>query len=206
MKITSGQLRAARSLLDWTQDMLAAQADVSVASIKNFERGVATLRQETEDAIMRVLDPVIEFQGDRGVALRDDALTVLRGDNCYTRMLDDVWHSLASAGSGEALFFCSDDSTTYEGELDSERRLRASGIRFRSLIKEGNHFTNWPKSEYRWIPARYFTHNLQVIYADKVAQVLDGGKAIIIIRNRSLAETDRNKFNLIWENAKPLEG
>ena len=50
---------------------------------------------------------------------------------------------------------------------------------------------------------KYFHHNLQVIYADKVAQVIDGDERVIIIRNQSFAQTARNTFDLIWSQSKP---
>jgi hypothetical protein len=127
----------------------------------------------------------------------DDHIRVLDGDDAYAQVLDDVFHATRQAGS-EVLFFCSDDRATRPGEYDAEKRIRANGTRFRSLIEEGNDFTRWPRKEYRQIPKEYFNHNLQIIYGDKVAQMFDGGQTILIIHNAPLATTARNIFDLLW--------
>jgi hypothetical protein len=102
------------------------------------------------------------------------------------------------------LFFCSDDRSTRPGEEEAEERIRANGVRFRCLIEAGNNFARWPRKEYRQIPAEYFNHDLQVIYGDKVAQMINGGEKILIVRNASLATTARNVFNLLWSLIRSL--
>ena len=74
---------------------------------------------------------------------------------------------------------CSSARTT--ARRDRARRKprsasRGNGVRFRCLIEAGNNFARWPRKEYRQIPKEYFNHDLQVIYADKVAQMIDGGE------------------------------
>lgn len=127
----------------------------------------------------------------------------LEGEDAYLRTLDDVYHATRKSG-GEVLFFCSDDRATKPGEEEAEERIRKAGGRFRSLIEAGNNYTRWPRSEYRQIPKTYFNHNLQIIYADKVAQMINGGKHVLIIRNAPLATTARNIFNLVWSLMRPL--
>jgi hypothetical protein len=72
------------------------------------------------------------------------------------------------------------------------------------IFEEGNNFTRWPRKEYRQIPAEYFNHDLQVIYGDKVAQMINGGEKILIVRNASLATTARNVFDLLSSLMRPL--
>lgn len=76
--LTARQIRAARSLLGWTQADLARSSDVSIAALNNFERGVTDARGSTLAAIERALtDAGIVFlddgelkEGGQGVRLR----------------------------------------------------------------------------------------------------------------------------------------
>ena len=69
------QCRAARSLLDWTQEQLAEASGVSVTAIRNFERGATTPIRANLAAICGALEAAgIEFidsnGGGPGVRLR----------------------------------------------------------------------------------------------------------------------------------------
>jgi transcriptional regulator with XRE-family HTH domain len=56
MPLTSEQCRAARALLDWTQDDLAAHAEVSRSTVRGFEAGQHGLQRATAAAIRRALE------------------------------------------------------------------------------------------------------------------------------------------------------
>jgi len=54
--ITAAQCRAARGLLNWSQQTLATQARVGVATIQNFEREVAAPRPATLIVIVQAFE------------------------------------------------------------------------------------------------------------------------------------------------------
>ena len=54
--ITPAQCRAARGLLDWTQQQLADKARVGVVTIRQLEAGVGTPRWATVDVIQRAFE------------------------------------------------------------------------------------------------------------------------------------------------------
>ena len=56
MPLTSEQCRAARALLDWTQDDLAAHAEVSRSTVRGFESGQHELHRASAAAIRRALE------------------------------------------------------------------------------------------------------------------------------------------------------
>ena len=69
--MTPAQCRAARSLLKWTQDDLAAKAEVSVITIRNFEGEKSEPRRVTLNAVQRALEAAgVEFIPG-GARLRD---------------------------------------------------------------------------------------------------------------------------------------
>ena len=57
--ITASQCRAARGLLDWTQQELADAARIGVATVRQFEGGGA----ETRQATLAVLKWALESEG-----------------------------------------------------------------------------------------------------------------------------------------------
>ena len=54
--ITPAQCRAARGLLDWTQQKLADQARVGVVTVRQFEAGDVTPRRATLQVIRRAFE------------------------------------------------------------------------------------------------------------------------------------------------------
>ena len=203
LSITGKQITAARALAGLTLAGLAAKAGLSRDAIIKIEGGAVQPREGTIADIVEALAAAgVEFT-EKGVRWSDDVIRVLEGEDAYMRALDDVYHATRKSG-GEVLFFCADDRTTQPGEEEAEERIRAAGVRFRCLIEQGNTVIRWPRKEYRQIPKDYFNHDLQVIYADKVAQMIDGGAKVLIVRNASLATTARNTFNLLWSLMRPL--
>jgi predicted transcriptional regulator len=71
--MTPAQCRAARGLLDWTQDKLCEAAQVSGPTVRNFENGAITPRRASLAAIQRALeDAGVEFTNgnEPGVKLK----------------------------------------------------------------------------------------------------------------------------------------
>jgi transcriptional regulator with XRE-family HTH domain len=60
--MTPSQCRAARGLLNWTQDKIASAARVSVVTVRNFENEKSTPQRATLDVIQRALEAAgVEF-------------------------------------------------------------------------------------------------------------------------------------------------
>jgi transcriptional regulator with XRE-family HTH domain len=60
--ISPAQCRAARGLLDWSQQRLAETANVGNATIRNFENGHSSPRNATLDVLRRALEAAgVEF-------------------------------------------------------------------------------------------------------------------------------------------------
>ena len=67
MPLTPAQCRAARALLDWTQDELAERAAVSRGTIRGFENGQHALQRSTASAVCQALQAggVVLVDADR---------------------------------------------------------------------------------------------------------------------------------------------
>lgn len=80
MPLTPGQCRAARALLDWTQDDLALRAEVSRSTVRGFEGGQHEMHRATAAAIRRAFEAAeivfLEADAEGGPGVR------LRGASC----------------------------------------------------------------------------------------------------------------------------
>jgi transcriptional regulator with XRE-family HTH domain len=86
------QCRAARGLLNWTQDDMASAARLSVVTVRNFENEKSTPQRATLDVMQRALAAAgVEFtNGDKpGVRLNNKALAPhgVRSASAANRML-----------------------------------------------------------------------------------------------------------------------
>ncbi len=73
MDISSAQCRAARAMIEWSRDVLAAESRVGKRTIVDFERGARSPQASTLLAIQRAFEAAgVEFtNGDApGVRLR----------------------------------------------------------------------------------------------------------------------------------------
>lgn len=60
--MTPEQCRSARALLGWSAEALAERSGVSVAAIRNFERGASAFMSKNEEAVRETLEAAgIEF-------------------------------------------------------------------------------------------------------------------------------------------------
>ena len=67
MTLTPAQCRAARALLNWSQEELVRHAKITKKTIADFERGATQPRRQTLDQILAAFEAVeIEFtNGDK---------------------------------------------------------------------------------------------------------------------------------------------
>ena len=73
--VTSGQCRAARGLLDWSQQDLADQAGVGIVTVRQLEAGLNEPRRSTLEVVRRAFEKagvelIDENGGGPGVRLR----------------------------------------------------------------------------------------------------------------------------------------
>ncbi len=196
--ISARQIRAARAMVNWTLEDLAAATSLTREGLTKIERGLSQPHRASLEAITQAFDQAgIAFTDGDGVRLRDDAFRLIEGPDPYLALLDDVYMTLK--GSGEALFFYVDNEKSSQVVIDSDLRLRHAGISFRALIDEDKPYCLYPLREYRCIPHADFHNNTIVVYADKVGVMIDGNACCQLIRNISYANTMRSIFERLWK-------
>lgn len=205
--ITVEQIRAARALLDWSQDQLAQACGVSKPAINNLERRVAKPRFETLRQIKAAFEQKgIEFV-EGGARFRGEKLDVqtMEGEGCVFRLLTDVLDTVPPGG--EALVSGLNERyfvDTDENQLkDYIRKTHELNIQEKLLIREGDQMLYTKKEYYRWVPENVFSQVPYFVYGTKYAMVLWGPpQKVVLIDNASIAESFRKQFYVHWNAGK----
>ena len=206
--ITIEQIKAARALLDWNQDELAKATGISKPAIANIERRLSKPRAETLAALQSAMEEAgIEFTDGPGVKLNSDMLKVqiLKGNDSIQRLWNDILETLKP---GEERLICgvSEDKylsatgNNFEKMMQKYQRKKISG---RILSRHGDrNFADFT-SKYRWIPDLIFNDVPYYVYANKYATLIWKPKpSIILIENKSVADSYRAQFERHWAAAK----
>lgn len=198
--ITPEQIRAARAILKWGQNDLAAASDVSVPSIANIE----TERQKPHDTTLRKIHDALHAAGvefiEGGVRRTQNLIRIYEGDDCYLRLMDDAFLAL-SKEKGEILLSGADERRSTPEVTEKTRAMRRSGIRMRFLVQDKNTFLMGPPDEYRWLDdSLYVDGDVKVIFADTVAYLMTwhGTPRAVMINDKTITEENRRIFNFLW--------
>lgn len=207
--ISISQIRAARGLLNWTQEVLSEKTGFSLRAISNIESETTQPRRDTLKTIQSTFENYgIEFLSGDGLRKKDATIFVLQGNEGIKSLWDDIYETLITNDDKEILIANNTEPLTLGKEITSflEKhlaRLKAANITERILCCEGD--TNFlaPLSSYRWIPEDNFCDSPTFIYSGKVAMLIWGPPAkVTIINDPQYAESIRNLFRFSWDRAR----
>lgn len=208
--ITATQMRAARAMLNWSQDKLAEEAGLAKRTILSLEQGNVVPRSDTAAAIQDAFERNgVEFLPSNGLRQKEEIITVYEGDEAEEQLLNDVYETMLRQGrDSEILIYGLDETDPKENpeayalakaQLD---RLTKAGIKERIIGREGN--TNFiaPWHYYRWVPKEINFRTPLFIYGSKIALNNENPPyKSIVIENELFAETCRSLFNFAWDRA-----
>lgn len=210
--ISIEQVKAARALLDWSQDDLAKAAGLSKPSINTLERRLANPKADTMRAIQRALEEAgVEFIEDTGVKLSQSTLKtkVFEGENSLITLVNDIFDTLV--GTDKELMISGVVEEKYAKLGGSpiveliEKRLK-HGIRSKLILCEGDNHILEPPEHYRQIQKELFSKTPYYVYDNKFAIFLWGPpKKVVLIENAEIAAAFREQFMALWSLAKPLK-
>lgn len=204
--ITKEQCRAARGLLNWTQQDLADNAGMSKTAINNFERGTNDVRTESLLSIRDAFERhEIEFIGDYGVQQSRDTVKLLKGRDALPLLWDDIFETMKNTG-GEVLIANLDERRSQEAHAEKLKdhlsRLTRHGITERLLVCEGDSYFLQPAPYYRWLRSDVFQAGMtSFIYNGKVALQLWQEAMIIVIQSTAAHDAEKMRFEELWQNA-----
>jgi DNA-binding XRE family transcriptional regulator len=204
------QIRAARALLDWTQETLAERSGVARATIKNVESGATLPRLETANALQRTLEESgVEFLPSSGVRMKDRMVQVLEGPDSYRRLLDDVFTTALKSGTGIIIAPANPKAAmdVLGDYLNREvEKRREAGIKQRLLIPHDDltlQTLTQPIDTYRILPEEYYSPYPLYVYGDKMALVsMQEPQKVIVINDQRFAEATRKLFEFIWDRTE----
>jgi len=213
MEITIDQIKAARALLDWTQDDLANIAGLSKASIQNYE---IKKTEPNSTSLYKIIEAFsshgLEFI-EEGVRRKTLKTKTYRGQRGFVDFMNLVYETARNKG-GE---FCVSnvDETIFterlgqENDNDYTARMKSlnTNYSFRILIKEGDtNFVASDYAEYRWIADNDFHSVPFYVFGDNLAfLIFNEVTTIHVINNPEIADAQRTQFNLAWETAKETD-
>lgn len=204
--INADQSRAARGLLDWTQEDLSKATKISKVSLIGFEKGASTLSPQNAAIVKGAfMDAGVEFPDQYGVRKKTEGVQILEGDSALQTLWDDVFTRMKDSG-GEILITHVDEGRTLKQApslLEHLKRLKKHGITERLLSCEGDELFLMPKKCYRWMSQELFTGAISTyVYQDRVALQMWNTSTIILIHHAGAAEAERQRFEMLWKNAK----
>lgn len=207
--ISIQQIKAARALLDWTQDDLAKEAGLSKPAINTLERRLANPRLETLANIQKAFERAgVEFTDGQGLRLRDMVLktVIFEGNDALVRLCHDIFDTLVGTGKTLMISGIAEEKYRHFGGqriLDEIDRRIKHAIPTKLLSCEGDKNFIEPIEHYRWVPKAFFPSVPTYIYDNKYAIFLWGPpQKVVLIENAEIAESFRQQFLSLWNNAK----
>lgn len=205
--ITIAQCRAARGLLDWTQQDLAEASGLSKTAINNFEKGHSDIKNESLRAIRIAFESAdIEFLED-GLRKKNDATQILKGPTAFIELLDDILDT--SGFEGEVLMGRIPE--TIRGHVPSKKlqeyftEMKKRGISHRVLCHPNllTMMQQYP-AETRSLPAETLNMGMSTfIYDSKMAFTLWNNEMIVVLNSAEAARAERQRFEWLWSTARP---
>lgn len=206
MSISFHQLRAARSLLDISQGVVASAVGMSAPQLSNYESGVKTAKVET---LAKLEDfyklKGLEFTDNDGVK-RSSPIVILEGTEGFRLFMDDVYETARDVGGDICVSNVNErnwikwmgDSSYQE---HSSRMNQLSNFNFKIFVEEGDDFYIASRfAEYKSIPTEFFNQQSYYAYGEKLAllEFSDDNVHINIIQNPEWALSFKRFFNFIW--------
>ena len=191
--------------MEWDAVDLAAKVGIRRETILSIENSLSHPRSATMDKIVRVFDENgIEFVEDRGVALVGN-YRLLKGSDCYLRLIADVHETLRDKPIAEALFICVNDAVSTPEIVAANKRIRDDGIRCRYLCSTKTTRFDFDKRDYRAIPEQFYTNGVMVVFGNKVATAYSSNDAVLVITDKEQANMLRGLFEMIWLQSQKIK-
>lgn len=206
--LNAKQIRAARALLDWTQETLAEKSGVARATIKNVESENTLPRLDTSNALQRTLEGGgVEFLPGSGVRLKDSVISIYEGKDANRRIAEDIYQTLRDTGGDLYLAHANEEVAIEDmGRAfleDHIRKREELNIRQHILVRARDKGLIPPFDKYRIIPDEYFTDSLLAIYGQKLALVIQAEpQKTVIINDARISDGVGKLFKFIWDRTE----
>ncbi len=214
--ITGRQIRAARALLDMSQEELATSAGLTKQGISKIEDGSVQPREGTIADIMKAFrDHGIEFLSDDGVKRKSDSVTKLEGIKDFKFFMDQVYEAAKQSYSLDGtkpICICNLDNSLFRKYMGEnylshvERLKKIEGLRIKSLAaeKDKNHVSKADYLIYKYLKELKAVIAPFYVFGDKFALInfdAQNPPEILLIESPALAASYRDQFDIMWKIA-----
>lgn len=206
------QVKAARALLDWSQEDLATQTELSVATIRKLEMGHTSPRGKTNQQLIQAFEKNgLEFIAPNGVREKPEEITIYEGREDIRRFYIDVEESSARGGDIVQVW---PSYRGFENIVGEDIGLHVTAMmKMKESLPHKCIFTEIPTApprpwcEYRYLSKHFVDSVPFFVYDDKyviVSFVDETRPKIIAIQSRAAAASFRKQFYSMWEKATVL--
>lgn len=208
--ITGRQIRAARALLDISQDDLAIAAGLTKQGISKIEDGSVQPREGTITDITRVFrDKGVEFTENQGVRLKPAGVEVYEGVDRYDEFYDFLYEHLKKNGGDVCLSVLQERVLSKYRKDPSLHRRRMKelfdrgAITFRILATESDFSSSY--ATYRWQLPQSAAPTSFYAFGDCLALISFAHVTppyVVVIQSSAITEAYRSAFDIAWAQAK----
>ena len=204
MFIQPEQIRAARAMLDWSQQDLAEAAGVSKDTVKNYELSHNKPNTQTLERITDALDKMGIVFTPGGVQRRRNEVLTLKGREGFHRFYDLVYQEVKESEIKEVCVSNVDERKFMEWASDildvHSQRMQNIATHFRILIEHGDeYFVATEYAQYRWMSEDHFLSIPYYVFGNKVALILFQEEPVIyILPEREISLAYRKQFDAMW--------
>jgi transcriptional regulator with XRE-family HTH domain len=212
--VSHKQIKAARSMLEWTQDDLAKESGVSEGTVIKLERGEKISDEGLEKILQKFEHERIEFVGTKGVIHHtQNSPRTFDGVNAPNEFYDCILASAEEKG-GEilAIYPTTEMMARSLGIVNFKNLERLDRLRRYASIKclltdVKDSSLAMPSVQFRAIPQALFGFWPTFVCGDKSAIILtrDGEHfAYMVVDSLDTALLEAKKFSLCWDSGIPL--
>jgi DNA-binding XRE family transcriptional regulator len=216
--ISAGQIKAARAILDWSQDQMAVKAGLSPTTIHNLEK--SRNLEKCQVALRSVLEVRkacekhgLEFIDGDGVRRRMEEIKVYAGHDSCDRFFDDMLQTAQERDDEIVTVSRSQEmlcqSLGDEGITDPKRlRQLAEVTEVKCLLSETHPISfSMDTCQFRVSPKYHVGAASYFVCGDKYAVILSEDKStfrFVVFKSMSMAQSARHGFLPLWHGAAPF--
>lgn len=209
--VSARQIKAARSLLDWSQRDLAKATGISVATIRRLETGYISPRNATTSLIKQALESAgIEFLDSDGLRRRMSGLSIFEGAHGGKDFFEDMKQTVRTCGSD--VLIVSPTATSFAKycgvsriqDLDCLIDLNSTALIKCLLTDEEEPPFSTPRFQFRVMSKSFMDPVPFCSYGEKYGIAAPNGEPfskLILVDSLKMAVSARRHFSSLWDKA-----
>ena len=207
------QIRAARAMLDWSRDDLAAASGLTAEGLFKIERGMTKPLKSTDDKIVRAfVSQGIVFTDDDGVRRHSGDVRIYKGPVAFNHWFEDVYETVKDGGDICITGGSEADYSRWFSPEEEERHVARmtvldARVSCRFLLQQGdNNFAYPAYMTYRWIAREHWDSNGLYLYGLKSAfiEFAEEGPIVTVLDAPAATRRLRKLFQAIWETCRDI--